>query len=47
MLKEKWGDQEIIWEEKDLNLGCGTILLATISGPLIFLVLLCLVKLFC
>lgn len=22
MLKEKWGDQKVIWEEKNLNGGC-------------------------
>lgn len=48
MLKEKWfGDQEIIWEEKDLNYGCGTILLICLSGPVIFLILLGIIKLFC
>lgn len=41
MLKEKWGDQEVIWEEKDLNGGCWVGCLAPLIGMFImFLILL-------
>lgn len=43
MLKEKWGDQEVIWEEKDLNGGC-LVGCAPVIGGLIFFILFLLVK---